>query len=209
MKATPCDTGSIEWANMHVGKISAGEFDNLVTPLIKERTGKTPETFLYRKAAEVFRGMPMVSLSASSASSWQMDQGIILEEEVIPWYSLTHSQKVVTHLFCETDDGLSGCTPDGLIGEAGGLEIKCPEPHTHCKYLVEGGVPDDYLPQIMFCLYVTGRPWWKFISYRRKFPKLIVEVQRDEEIMEKIDSVVKSFHKKLTATVEKLRSLQK
>lgn len=208
MKSTRIECGSIEWAQLHVGVVSAGEFDALMSPEMKPRTGEGPKTFLYKKAAEVFRGQPMCTLSPSAHASWQMNQGIILEEEAIPWYSLTFGQKVTQFLFCTTDDGLAGCTPDGLVEDDGGLEIKSPEPHTHVKYLLDGILPKDYRAQVQFSLYVTGRKWWRFVSWRRRFPPLMIQVERDEEIMESIDAVVKDFHFKLNEAVAKLKSLK-
>lgn len=208
MKKIEVETGSIEWATLHVGCISAGEADCLFDSKMDPRKGEGPKTFLYRKTAEVFRGQPMVNLSPGANASWQMNQGIILEEEVIPWYSLTYSEKVDSGYFCQTDDGLSGCTPDGLIGEDGGIEIKSPEPAQHVRYLIENRVPLDYVAQVQFSLYVTGRPWWKFISYRRRFPALVLTVERDEEIMNRIGEVVLEFHDKLNAAVSTLKNLK-
>lgn len=188
--------------------MSAGEFDNLVTPEMKPRTGEMPKTYLYRKAAEVFRGEPMVNLSPSVAGSWQMEQGLFIEEEVLPWFELTHEKEVKRVGFCTTDDGLAGCTPDGLIGDDGGLEVKSPEPHTHVKYLCEGGIPKEYRAQVQFSLFVTGRPSWTFVSYRRRFPALVETVDRDEEIMANISNIVETFHAQLKTAVEKLKSLQ-
>lgn len=208
MKTTPVDTGSLSWAHLHVGVVSAGEADNLLTPKLKEKEGKAVQTYLYQKAAEVFRGKPLCDLSPKGASSWQMDQGIMLEEDAIPYLEFAYDWEIKRGLFCTTDDGLAGCTPDGLIGEDIGLEIKCPEPHSHVGYLLNGGVPDQYAPQVAFSLYVTGRKEWKFVSFRKGFPALLVTVERDEETMELIDRVVKSFHAQLTTAVEKLRSLK-
>lgn len=208
VKIIECDQRSIEWARLHVGKITASEFKNLVTPEMKPREGEMPKTYLSRKLAEVFRGEPMCNLSPAFASSVQMEQGTLLEEEVIPWYSLKFNVPVKTVGFCETDDGLAGCSPDGLIGEDGGLEIKAPEPHTHCAYLLEGGIPKEYRPQVEFSLFVTGRPWWRFVSYRRRFPALVVEHKRNEETMEVIRCVVNAFHAKLSTAVAKLKTLK-
>lgn len=208
MKKTLVDTGSIDWAILHVGCLSAGEADSLFTTKMELRDGEMPKTLLYKKAAEVFRGQPMVNLSPSAASSWQIEQGILIEEEVIPWYSITYDSKVETSFFCQTDDGHAGCTPDGLIGDDGGIEIKSPEPQQHCRYVIEGRLPTAYIQQVQFSLYVTGRKWWNFISYRRRFPALVFRVERDEAIMERIHNGVETFHAQLATAVEKLKSLQ-
>lgn len=206
MKIHNVDQLSIEWAKLHVGVVTASEFGQLVTPLMKIRDGEMPKTLLYKKVAEVFRGEPMCNLSPGFSVA-ATEQGLFLEEEARPWYSLTYDVPVTVAGFCTHDNGLAGCSPDGLIGEEGGLEIKSPEPQTHCKWVLGGVLPPDHAPQVHFSLYVTGRPYWRFVSYRRRFPALVVEVKRDEVIMGMIDGVVKDFQKQLAAAVAKLKSL--
>lgn len=207
MKIHDCEQLSIEWAKLHVGLVTASEFGQLVTPTMKIRDGEMPKTLLYKKVAEVFRGEPMCNLSPGFSVA-ATEQGLFLEEEARPWYALTYDQDVKAVGFCTHDNGMAGCSPDGLIGEDGGVEIKSPEPQTHCKWLLGGVLPPDHAPQVHFSLYVTGRPWWRFVSYRRRFPALVVTVNRDEEIMEMIDGVVEDFNSKLKTAVEKLKSLQ-
>jgi hypothetical protein len=73
-----------------------------------------------------------------------------------------------------------------LIGVDGGIEIKCPLPHTHIAYLREGVVPSKYIPQIQGCLWITGREWWDFMSYHPAMEDLIVRVERDNEYIKKL-----------------------
>lgn len=207
MKAVKCDTGSLDWAYLHIGVISAGEADNLLTPKLKAKEGKAVHSYLCRKAAEVYREKPLCDLSPKGASSWQIDQGILLEEDAIPYLAFTHDWEIKRGLFCTTDDGLAGCTPDGLVGDDFGIEIKCPEPQKHVAYLLAGDVPDEYAPQVAFSLYVTGMKEWKFVSFRKNFPTLIVSVRRDEALMSLIAGVVSDFHAQLQTAVAKLRSL--
>jgi hypothetical protein len=208
MKIHEIKQRSIEWMILHIGRITASEFGNLVTPLMKQKEGEGPKTYLCKKLAEVYRGEPMCNLSPKLAQSAQMEQGLFLEEHVIPWFEFTYDIPIRTVGFCETDDGLSGCSPDGLIGEDGGIEVKSPEPHTHCQNLLAGEVPREYMPQIHFSMFVTGRQWWKFISYRKNFPALIVTIERDEAIMARIAGIVSEFHSNLSHSVAKLRSLK-
>lgn len=208
MKIHETEQRSLDWMRLHVGRVTASEFGQLVTPLMKPKEGAGPHTFLCKKLAELYRGEPMCMLSPKQHQSAQMEQGLFLEETVLPWFEFTYDTPVRKVGFCETDDGLAGCSPDGLIGEDGGLEVKSPEPHTHCENLLEGVVPKEYMPQIHFSMFVTGRKWWKFVSYRKRFPALVVTVERDEALMLKIGAVVSDFQSKLAIAVEKLRALR-
>lgn len=204
MKIHTCDQGQTEWLTARVGKVTASELHNLLTPEFKQKTGETPKTYLYSKVAESWRGQPLAGFSGS----WSTDQGNMREEEAIPWYALTYDCDIERVGFIEHDDGRCGGSPDGLIGDDGGIEVKCPEPVNHMRYLMEGVLPKDYVIQVHSNLYMSGRKWWKFLSYRRGFPPFVLTIQRDEEIMKKIHDALQSFYKQHDAAMAKLKQLQ-
>jgi len=74
-------------------------------------------------------------------TSRAMQDGIDMEPEARACYSFLAGGEVKQVGFCLSDDGRFGCSPDGLVGDDGGLELKCPLPKTHIKYLVEGELP--------------------------------------------------------------------
>jgi hypothetical protein len=189
-----CKQGTSEWLMKRVGVPTASEFDNLVSPEWKIRTGQMPETYLFRKITEKCMGMPL-----QAASSFGMEQGTMLELEAIPWLEFMHDVHVDRVGFITTDDGRIGCSPDGLLGEDGGVEVKCPQPDTHLRYLVGGGVPKEYLAQVHGSMFVTGRKWWKFLSYSRQFPPLLVKVERDERIQAVLHEALSQFIEKFDA----------
>lgn len=180
--------GSMAWVEAHCGIPTASEFGQLLTPKFEIRTGEMPKTYLARKLAEAWGG-PLPGFGGS----WHTEQGQILEGEAIPWLEFEMAWQVERVGFCTTDDGKVGCSPDGLIGEEGGVEIKCPEAPTHIKYLLKGELPADHAAQVHGCMYVTGRPWWNFVSYRRNLPPLILRIQRDEDIQEAIGEALSEF----------------
>jgi hypothetical protein len=117
----------------------------------------------------------------------------MLEEEALPWLELELETAIDRVGFVTRDDGRVGCSPDGLVRNHFGVEIKCPQPTQHVKNLLNGAVPGEYLAQIYGGMYVTGLEEWKFLSYRRGFPKLLVTVKRDEEIMDRIHEALFNF----------------
>jgi hypothetical protein len=179
--------GSVQWIEAHCGIPTASEFDNLVTTKWEPRTGEMPKSYLARKLAEAWSG-PLPGFG-----SWGMEQGQILEGEARPWLDFEFGWKIETVGFVTTDDGRIGCSPDGLIGEDGGVEIKCPEGPTHIKYLLNGILPPEYAAQVHGCMLVTGRPWWQFVSYRRHMPPLLIRVNRDEAIQEALREALVEF----------------
>lgn len=200
---TGCSQGELEWDMLRLGRPTASEFDQILTPEFRARTGEMPKSYLARKIAEKWYGKPLVGFS-----TWATEQGEFLEQEARPFYELEYGEEVKRVAFVETDDGRCGCSPDGLIGDDGGIEIKCPEAHTHVGYLLRGELPKDYVMQVHGSLYVTGRKWWRFFSYRRKFPPLLLTVERDEEIMEKIDAALQTFYREFDLALEKINQLR-
>lgn len=188
MKIIDCRQGDYSWLAARLGRPTASEFDSLVTPLWKVREGSGVETYLYHKLAEHLTQTPQ-----DDASAWAMEQGSILETQAIPWYEFTFDVPIKRVGFCTTDDGKIGCSPDGLIGEDGGIELKCPQPPAHLKYLTEGILPPKYAAQVHGSMLVTGRPWWIFMSYSRQFPKFILKVNRDEKIQSALRSAIDGF----------------
>lgn len=187
MKTHDVKQGSPEWLALRLGIPTASEFDSLISPEWKARTGEGPRTYLYEKVCAKILGF------APEASSWAMEQGSLLENEAIPYFEFTTGIKVDRVGFCTTDDGRIGCSPDGLIGDDGGIEAKCPQPAHHLRYLAEGVVPKAYLAQVHGSMYVTGRPWWYFLSYSRQFPALVLRVERDPVIQDAIHAAIQPF----------------
>ncbi|MGV1047651.1 MAG: lambda exonuclease family protein [Solirubrobacterales bacterium] len=198
---TDFEQHSTLWMTARAGVVTASEFDSLLTPKFKPKEGKGVETYLARKLAERWIG-PLPGFM-----SVDMDLGVILEDEAKPYYTLTTGEEIQNVAFITDNSGKVGCSPDGLIGADGGIEIKCPEPTNHVKYLLAGTLPDDYAAQVHGSMYVTGRKWWKFMSYRRNFPPLIITIERNEEIMETIHFAVAAFVADLDAAFDRMVEL--
>lgn len=188
MKIIDCKQGEPEWLKARLGKVTASEIDSLVSPTGKVRTGDGPQKYLYRKVAERLLGVPL-----DDFQSFAMAQGQIVETEAVPWYAFQHGVTVDRVGFCTSDCGRYGFSPDGLIGADGGLEVKSPQPAKHVQYLLEGGVPEEYALQVQFSLFVSGRKWWKFVSYSRQMPALVVHVEPDPKLQHAIAEALNIF----------------
>lgn len=94
-------------------------------------------------------------------------------------------------------------SPDGLIPNLKkGLEIKCPKMKTHIKYLLESGVPSEYLMQVQSALWVTGYETWDFVSYcpdYQKQPLYLYTAERDPILMKAFDKYIPEFLNALKA----------
>jgi hypothetical protein len=90
-----------------------------------------------------------------------------------------------------------GCSPDGLVGEDGLIEIKCPNTTTHIEYLQEGKPPSKYIPQMMAQMACTGRKWCDFASFDPRMPEelqlFVVRLNRDDAYIQEMETEVKKF----------------
>jgi exodeoxyribonuclease (lambda-induced) len=192
---------SIQWAKLHLGIPTASGFDKIMTPLLKPRTGEQPRTYMLEKVAERLTGMP-----AQIFSSFSTEQGIALEQEGQVAWQIAHDQQIGYTGFILAEDGRCGCSPDGLIGDDAGFELKCPGTANHMKYLEDGILPKDYAAQVHGSLYVSGRARWHFCSYHRGLPFFEIVIERDEEKMESIHESLEAFYKDFDATLAKYQS---
>lgn len=191
-----------DWLRLRIGKVTASELDSLVTPEFKIRDGATPYTYLCEKVAEAYKGNPLPGFTAFAT-----EQGELLEMEARGWYCMEFDDHKIHNVgFVEHESGRCGCSPDALLGDEGGLEIKCPQPTNHVRYLLDGTLPKDYAAQVHMSLYVTGRKFWRFVSYHRGYPAFVLNVERDETIIVKIDAALAQFYTRFDAAMEKLKT---
>ena len=127
------DQGSPEWHEMKLGIISSSNFGRVITP-----TGKRANTqYLTELAIERITGKPY-----SNYVSYDMLRGTELQPQATRAYEFVEGVQVREVAFCWLDDTKTiGSSTDGLVGDDGVLEIKCPKGTTHVKYLLENKLP--------------------------------------------------------------------
>lgn len=178
MRIIECKQGSSEWFEARRGIATASGMSNIITPGRAEPS-KSMVPYIYELLADKYTGG--VPLGVESYTSRAMQDGIDLEPEARKCYDfIAAGEKVREVGFCLSDDGRFGCSPDGLVGEDGGLELKCPLPKTHIRYLVENELPSEYKAQVHGSLIVTDRKWWDFMSYAHGLPEFRIRVVPDE-----------------------------
>lgn len=202
MKIHNVEQGSVEWMHLRAGIPTASEFDALITPLGEVRTGEGPKTYLAKKVAEAWQGGPLLEFNV-----FDMEAGKVLEEEARPRFEADNNCDVISVGFITTDDGRIGCSPDGLIGDNCGLEIKCPKVETHVGYLLRGTLPKDYVAQVQGSMFVTGYKKWKFLSYRRRFPNLMLTIAPDDKIQKALKEALGAFKDNFDAAMKRMEEI--
>lgn len=169
----PCEQGSPQWLEMHRGVPTASNFDKIMTTKARKLSSSILP-FCYKLIGQLYYPGPLSE--ADVYESDDMRRGRELEDQARRAYSLVKDVAVRQVGFVMDDASQFGCSPDGLVGNDGGLEIKCPRLSKHAEYLHAGVLPDDYACQVHGSLIVTGRQWWDFMSYAHGLPPLIVRV---------------------------------
>ncbi len=201
MKIHKCKQGDAHWMGLRCGLPTASKADCIITPTGAAVKGAKRDGLLYELTAEKVSGM--VEMHFVTAA---MERGIQLEPEARSWYSLAKDCDVQEVGFVDADSGRWGCSPDGLIGDDGGLEIKCCERKAHVAALVSDKPPTQYLPQVLFSMMTTRRKWWDLAYYTNEpcLPNRVFRIEADPEAMERIEAAVVTFCDDLAAMVAKV-----
>ena len=186
------DQGSPEWFAFRAGKFSA----STVGDIMKKGRGGKPSTMranaITRLAVERITGA-----KDDGYSSAAMQRGIELEAEARAAYSFANGVAVI-ETGCVSHDvwPYAICSPDGLVGEDGLLEIKCPETMPRHYDALNGGaqIVKDYHWQVQHQLFVTGRKWVDLTSYDPRFPdglqmatrRVFPDAESQEQLREEI-----------------------
>lgn len=198
MKILSCDQGSPEWFAGRVGLPSASKFSDIVTG--KGEPSKSRQKYLYQLAGE-----RIIGAKEESYQNAAMLRGIEMETEARSLFEVVQEVTVQEVGLCLDDLGRWGCSPDGLIGEDGGLEIKCPSLAVHVGYLLSGKVPADYYQQVQGSMYVTGRSYWWFMSYYPGIRPLMIKATPDVKFHEALQTELIRFHLELETITAELK----
>ena len=192
-----CEQGTEEWLTARLGIPTATGIENIVTP-----TGKKSSSQIKYMSELIEESI--LGLQDSGYKSAFMERGNQLEPLARSAYEFLtgNAVKQVGGVYLNEKKELM-VSPDGLIPELKkGLEIKCPKMSTHIQYIINSGVPSEYVIQVQANLWVTGYKTWDFVSYcpeYQKQPFYLFTVERDEKLMAAFDKEIPAFIKTLKA----------
>ena len=200
MKIINAEQRSPEWFAARCGIATASNFAKVLSTI---KSGESAERRNYRIKLALERITRTVEEGYQNEA---MRTGIEREPQARIAYEAITGHMADEVGFCLHDELECGASPDGLIDEHGGLEIKCPTPGKHFEYLRASGEPPEYTAQIQGCMWVTGRKWWDFVSYCPDFPEnaslIVRRVHRDDEYISTLANKVAAFMDEVRADVE-------
>lgn len=192
------EQGSRSWLNAKVGIPSASNFHRLVTP----KTGKVSASlaeFAHELLAEQVLGRPL-----DDATTEFMQRGTIMEHAARKWYAFDRGCDIEQVGFLLTDDRRAGCSPDGLVGEDGGIEIKCFGAKHHMGMLLGEDI-DKIRCQIQGALWITDRKWWDLVLYNPDLPSIVRRFEPDTAFIATLAGAVTQLHSYLDESKLKLQ----
>jgi putative phage-type endonuclease len=196
---------SDEWFAARAGKVTASKIADM---LAKTKTGwgASRKNYAAQLVAERLTGTVEPSF-CSPAMQWGIDTEAAAREAYCQ------------HMLCSVVEigfvdhpkiEMAGASPDGLIGDDGLVEIKCPGTATHIETLLGGSVPDKYRLQTLFQMACTGRAYCDFVSYDPRLPEtmrlFVQRIPRDDGAIAEIERETVKFLTEVEETVTQLRN---
>ncbi len=197
------DQGSDAWFAERCGKVTASRIADLMAKT-KSGWGATRANYAAQLIIE-----RLTNCVAPSFTNAAMIHGTETEPEARRAYEFFADRDVQeTGFVPHPSIGMAGASPDGLVGDDGLLEIKCPNSATHIDVLLTGIIPDKYVKQMMFQMACTGRQWCDFASYDPRLPERmrlwVKRVPRDAALIDEIECAVVEFITEVDDKVGKL-----
>ena len=196
-----------EWYAARLGKVTASRVADVIA---KTKTGYSTsrENYLAQLVCEVLTGKPAESYS-NAAMQWGVDQEPLARAAYESYQNVLVDEIgfVVHPTIWE-----SGASPDGLVGEFGMVEIKCPNTATHIDTLLTQTVPGKYNTQMQWQMACAGRHWCDFVSFDPRMPTdlqlFVKRVDYDPAYVAMLEKEVMSFLNDLDSKVKQLNELK-
>lgn len=185
-KLIDCAQGSPEWDSQRLGIPTASNFHKILA----KGKGETRKSYMKHLAAERLTGQK-IGFPINDAIRWGSEK----EPEARAAYEFHSGNDCQIVGFYTT--GSFGCSPDGLVGDAGTVEFKCPLTTTHIETVLSGKMPEKHKAQVQGQLWITGRNWCDFVSFDPRITHaadyFCVRVSRDDQYIADLEEAVNTF----------------
>jgi hypothetical protein len=196
--------GSTEWKQARCGSLGASSLHEAICRT-KSGWGAGRANLMARLIAERLTGVPLESYVSAA-----MAHGTMTEPEARIAYEFHRDVNVEEVAFVPHPAIIgSHCSPDGLIGEEGLVEFKCPNIATHIETLLGASIPEKYIVQVQWQMACTGRQWADWCSYDPRMPEemrlFVRRIPRDDIHIKELEAYAREFLAELDDKLMKLR----
>ena len=201
------EQGSPEWLAARVGKVTASRVADLIAKT-KSGWGASRANYMAELIAERLTGHPAASFT-NAAMQWGTDT----EPQARAAYEFfTDAQVVEVGLVPHPLIADAAASPDGLVGDDGMIEIKCPNTSTHIDTLLGEKVPAKYNTQMQWQMACADRKWCDFVSFDPRMPAhlqmFVKRVDRDYDRVAELEEMVTAFLAELADKIKQLNKLE-
>ena len=193
---------SDEWFKQRIGKATGSRFKDIIA---KIKSGEAAARRNYRAQLVLER---LTGSREETYTNAAMQWGNDNEPLARVAYEAKTGLVVVEVDFINHESLMAGVSPDGLVDDEGGIEIKCPYQSAIHLETLKNGMPDEHMAQVQGAMWITGRKWWDFISYDPRFPDAIQlyvqRVERDEKYIGDLEREVIKFLSEVDAELEQI-----
>lgn len=196
MQIFDVEQNSPEWLRARMGIPTASCFSQILA----KGEGKTRRSYMLKIAGEILTGEP----DQSFAGNEHTERGHAMEPEARDLYQFQTGAELRRVGFIR--NGRVGCSPDSLIGDNGGLEVKTKLPHLLIDVILKDEFPSEHRAQVQGTLWITKREWWDIAVYYRGVPLFIKRAYRDEAYIQSLATEVDRFNAELDEVVRKVRA---
>ncbi len=198
------EQGSPEWKQARCGIVTASRCVDATAMTKKGEEKSERKHYRGEIISEILTGQPYPQF-VSKEMLWGRDQ----EQFARAAYEIERNVLVETAGFVlHPDIARFGCSPDGLVGEYGMIQIKCPNTTTHLEWLIANKVPVEHMPQMLAEMSCTGRDWCDFVSFDPRLPQrlqlFIHRFERNQQFIEILEGEVIHFNAEIANVMAQL-----
>lgn len=205
MIITDIQQGTEEWRQIRLGKVTASRVADIIA---KTKTGYSTSR------ANYLTELVLERVTGSAADRYQNDamrQGTELEPIARAAYEFETDAQVQQVAFATHPIlPMCGASPDGLVGDDGLVEFKCPQPAGHLEAILTEAIPAKYITQMQWQMACLERQWCDFASFNPLFPGpvrlFIKRVQRDDAVIRELEFEVAKFLGEIEGKLEDLNA---
>jgi len=193
--------GCLEWELARLGKVTGSRIKGALQT-------KTTQGYKTMKAEIIAERL---TNSAKSFTAAATEWGHRHEPQARQEHALIHSWPIEEVGFVELNENM-GCSPDGLINDDGMVQYKCPKnSDVHINTLLTQEVPKEYVPQLQWELFTTGRQWTEFVSFDKRMPEelrlCVLHVEVDPEFQATMVKAVSAFLDDVDKDINQLQEI--
>ena len=203
-----CTQGDSDWFTARCGCVTASRVADVMAKLRSGEEAVARANYKMELVCELLTGN-----AADHYTSPSMKWGTEQEPFARAAYELKHGMVDQIGFVYHPTITRAGASPDGLVGDSGLIEIKCPNTATHIGYIMAGEVPSEYQLQMLWQMDCAERDWCDFVSYDPRLPEhlqlFVKRFPRDEERLQVIRLAVETFNHEVDEIIRQLREVNR